>query len=101
MHKREIVKEHFRNNYRSYLLPSVRKLMGKEFAASFDKFYSKNKLKNWLKGGNFKNPSNLRDQLSLIEDKILIRSNQGSLKTMTLDEVMKEGGTQPVQTYLV
>ena len=63
MHKREIVKEHFRGNYRNYLLPSVKKLMGKEFGVSFDKFYSKNKLKNWLKGGNFKNPSNLKDQL--------------------------------------
>ena len=59
--RRDEVREHFKENFRNYLLPSVRRLMGKEFSLSFDKFYTKNKLKHWLKGGSFKNPSNLKD----------------------------------------
>ena len=61
MQRRDEVREHFKENYRNYLLPSVRRLMGKEFSLSFDKFYTKNKLKNWLKGGTFKDPISLKD----------------------------------------
>ena len=65
--KREEVKEFFKSRLRDKLFPSVEKLMGRHFRLIFEKFYTRNKLKYWLKGGNFKNPVLLKDQLKLID----------------------------------